>query len=122
MGILILEEDPMIRELFFQVLSGKGYRVVTAEELPSGLEKLRARTFDLVIVGSGSDELQGVDLVRRVRKMDPETRLALVVGEGEENSSGLLGTDRVDLHIRKPIDMTWVVNRIAEFPAKARRK
>jgi len=80
--ILILKEDHMIRELFFQVLSSQGYGVLTAEDVPAGLERLKTRTFDLVIIGDGSGDLQGVNLARRIRRIAPATRIALVAGQG----------------------------------------
>ncbi|MEW6669293.1 MAG: ATP-binding protein [Thermodesulfobacteriota bacterium] len=120
--ILILEEDHLIRGLFSQVLSGEGYRVLPADDIPSGLERLKAGAFDLAIVGSGSGDLQGVNLVRRIRRIAPETRLALISGQGGEEFAGLLPKERVDLLIQKPIDMTWVVNRIAESLTRGARK
>ena len=120
--ILVMEEDHMIRELLFQVLFSKGYRVLTAEDVPGGLERLKAGAFDLAILGSAPGDPQGLKLVRRMRRMAPATRLALIAGQGEEDFSGLLAKDRVDLLIRKPIDMTWVVNRIAEVLSRGAPK
>jgi len=120
--ILILKENHLIRELFFQVLSSQGYGVLTAEDVPAGLERLKTGTFDLVIIGDGSGDLQGVNLARRIRRIAPATRIALVAGQGGGDFYGLLPTDRVDLLIHKPIDMTWVVNRIAEFLTESAQK
>ncbi len=113
MWIMIMEEDHLIRELFFQVLSSKGYKVETAETSPECFEKLKNKSFDLVIAGILSGDTQA--LVRRIRKAAPQTCLALVGEVGDGNRSGRVPRGSVDLLIGKPIDMGWTLNRISEI-------
>lgn len=112
--ILVLEEDHLVRELLFQVLCSKGYRVMTAEDVPKGVEQIKGGAFDLAILGGASGDLRGLKLVRRMRRIAPATRLALIAEQAEKDSSSLPAKERGDLLIPKPIDMTWLVDRIAE--------
>jgi PAS domain S-box-containing protein len=113
MWILIVEEDYLIRELFFQVLSNKGYNVETAEALPECLERFKVRPFDLVIAGTVTGDSQA--LVRKIRKAAPQVCLALIGELVNEDASGALPDGSVDLVIGKPIDMNLTLNRISEL-------
>lgn len=109
--ILVIEEDHMIRDLLFQVLSSKGYRVDAAETFSEGFEKLKGKGFDMVIAGTVTGD--GQALISKIRKAAPRVRLALIGGLGDL-SAGVCG-GAVDLVIGKPIDMSWALSRISEL-------
>lgn len=111
--ILILEEDSLIRDLFFQVLSCKGYKVETAELFSEAFERLKSRPFDLVIAGTVTGNPRG--LVRRIRKSAPRAFLAMIGGLGNGDAPGRFPPGSVDLVIGKPIDMNWTLSRISEL-------
>jgi len=110
--ILIMEEDHMIRELLFHVLSGKGYRVDAAETFSEGFERLKGTLFDMIIAGAVSGD--GRTLIRRIRKAAPRVRLAVIGLPADFDSDGG-SSESVDLVIGKPIDMSWALNRISEL-------
>jgi DNA-binding response OmpR family regulator len=103
----------LIRDLLFQVLSSKGYNVESAEAFSECLERLKSRTFDLVIAGTLTGDIQA--LIRRIRKAAPRTLLALIGELGNGDSSRRFPRASVDLVIGKPIDMGWTLNRISEI-------
>lgn len=111
--ILVIEEDHMIRDLLFQVLSGKGYRVDAAETFSEGFEKLKGKGFDMVIAGTVTGD--GQALISKIRKAAPRVRLALIGGLGDFNLSAGVSGGAVDLVIGKPIDMSWALSRISEL-------
>jgi signal transduction histidine kinase len=111
--IMIMEEDHMIRELLFQVLSSKGYHVDSAEAFSEGVEKLKGKVFDMVIAGTVTGDDQA--MIRRIRKAAPRACLALIGDPGNGNLPGGASNGPVDLVIPKPIDMSWVLIRISEL-------
>lgn len=110
--ILILEEDPLVRELLSQVVSSKGYMVEVAETMPEGFEKLRGKTFDMVIAGTVTGDIRKI--IQRIRRMEPRACLALILEQGKNADGAEAERNRVDLVIGRPIDMTAALNRISE--------
>ncbi|MBN1102472.1 MAG: PAS domain S-box protein [Deltaproteobacteria bacterium] len=113
--ILIIEEEPMLRELLFQVLSKKGYRVVEAEGVPEGLDRLKAKGFEMVITGTATGNLRGMKLVRRIRRMSPHTPLAVIADQGSGEPARTVHPYSVDLVIRKPVDMARMLDQVSKI-------
>ncbi|MGD2124884.1 MAG: response regulator [Desulfobacteraceae bacterium] len=112
--ILIIEDDDVIREILSQLLGSKGYKVATAVSALEGLNQLKRRTFDMVIVGSVTPEVNGQALARKIKKSNKALPLALIMErEGIEKIESAK-KQVADLIISKPIDMNQVVNRISE--------
>jgi len=112
--ILLIEDDNMIMEILSQLLESKGCRVVTAASGGEGLNHLRKRAFDLVIVGSGTPDMKGETLARKIRTRNNALPLALIAGRGVRKRTHARAPV-ADLLINKPIDMNQVVNQISEL-------
>lgn len=113
--VLVIEEEHMLREILSHVLSSRGYRVTSAEGVSEGLDRLKAKGFHLVIVGSVSDRLQGVKLFRRIRRVDSRAALAVIQPQGDGSLSEELKGAMVDLVLHKPIDMSRALEQISEI-------
>ncbi len=65
--ILVVDDDPDLRELATFALKGAGYRVVTAEDGPSGIAAYHAHQPDLVVLDIGLGAMDGLEVFRRLR-------------------------------------------------------
>ncbi|MBS0242332.1 MAG: PAS domain S-box protein [Proteobacteria bacterium] len=80
--VLLIEDNPGVREVTFQRLVALGYRILQAENGPAALALLEAGhkpdlVFSDVIMNGG---LSGFDVAREVRSRWPEARLLLTSG------------------------------------------
>ncbi len=66
--LLVVEDDPSLREVIRLGLEGEGYRVVTAEDGPSALVAFAAHQPDLVLLDIMLPGLDGFEVCRRLRK------------------------------------------------------
>lgn len=80
--ILIIDDEPVIRDLLFDVLSGKGYRVDTAEDGASGLKKARAKHYAVVFTDIRMPGMNGVEVYRRLKHISPDSRVIVMTGYG----------------------------------------
>jgi DNA-binding NtrC family response regulator len=116
-SILLAEEDGMIRDLLYKMLDHKGYRVSTVSTGLDALQHLEKKTFDVVIVGSGTPDMKVQNLIREIKKKKAGLSVAWITGgEGAERKSKEKGP-AVDLVIRKPIDMTSTLEKLSELLA-----
>ena len=68
--ILVVEDDPDLRELFGELLRGQGYRVASAVDFPEGAALLRASRPTLLIADVRLPKGDGRDLGKLARAMD----------------------------------------------------
>ena len=72
--ILIVEDEPQIRHFLRTTLTAEGYRVIEAENGQRGVIEAATHKPDLVMVDLGLPDLDGVEVVKRIRAM-PSTAL-----------------------------------------------
>ena len=65
--ILVVEDDPTLRETLVEALEGEGYRAVAAADGREALVRFRADRPDLVLLDLMLPELSGIDVCRIIR-------------------------------------------------------
>lgn len=84
--ILIVDDDPPLRELLTDMVEGLGYKAVAVADGTAALAAIAADAPDLVLSDVSMPGLNGFELCRRM-KADPKNRLipmVLITGIGDE--------------------------------------
>jgi CheY-like chemotaxis protein len=82
--VLVVEDEPVIRDLIVEVLGDLGYRVLEAADGPSGLKVLQSRKrIDLVVTDVGLPGLNGRQLADHARERRPELKVLFITGYAE---------------------------------------
>jgi signal transduction histidine kinase/ActR/RegA family two-component response regulator len=84
--ILIAEDDPDIRQLLQDRLGGMGYRVQSAADGVSALEAVRDETFQGMILDMGISSMEGLEVLREIRKLDRELPIVIITALGAKES------------------------------------
>jgi len=85
--ILVVDDEPTIRDMFHEVLSMTGHRIDLAENGRSALEKIRSEDYDLVITDLKMPEFDGEDLYMTLREQRPDMVGRLMFSTGDVISS-----------------------------------
>lgn len=80
--ILVVDDEPAVRETLADMLGAMNHTVVIAESGQDALHKLGGDDFDLVFTDLAMPELDGWETAREIRKRWPEMRIVLVTGYG----------------------------------------
>lgn len=88
--ILIVDDAPDIRAFIATVLTGAGHRVLQASDGAEGLRLLDANRIQLIITDLVMPEMDGIELLRRVRKLTRPIPVIAVSG-GSMHSPVYLG-------------------------------
>lgn len=110
--ILIVEDEVKIARILSIELSHEGYEVETAETGREGLEKAMNGTWDLILLDIMLPELNGIEVLRRIRATDGATPIILLTARSETPDivSGLdLGAND---YITKPFEVEELLARI----------
>jgi len=78
--ILIVDDDKAMRDSCCYTLTYDGYRVETAEDGDSGLQKIRGVKPDLVLVDLKMPEMSGMELLEKIRNIDPNIVSVVITG------------------------------------------
>jgi DNA-binding NtrC family response regulator len=80
--ILIIDDEPEIRESLETLLELENYAVVTAPDGKTGLHLLAGRAVDLVLLDLMLPDLSGIDVLERIREQDRETPVMVLTAFG----------------------------------------
>jgi DNA-binding response OmpR family regulator len=115
--ILIVEDEPMLREAFRMMLEDSGY---TVEEAGTGAEAraaVRAQAPDLILLDLGLPDVSGLDLARELSG-NPDTAgvaiLALTGRVGSEERKACLAAG-CKAYFAKPLSPKELLRRLPEF-------
>ena len=67
--ILAVDDSPSVRQMVKLTLSGAGYDIVEAGDGAEGLSKARATTLDMVVTDLNMPVMNGIGLIRELRKL-----------------------------------------------------
>ena len=81
-SILIIDDDQLVRESLFEVLSHQGYDVAMASDGSEGLAKLGEKDFDLALVDMRLPSAMGIDILKETKERFPEIDVVMMTGFG----------------------------------------
>lgn len=115
--ILIVEDEPNVRNFVKVYLEFEGYEVVEAKNGREGLERVKADGPDLVVTDIMMPEMDGVTFYKTLRQDEKTKSLPVIVltvkDEFEDiKYAYLIG---VDEYITKPFDPQQLVRKIKEI-------
>jgi PAS domain S-box-containing protein len=112
--VLVVEDEPLIRDIESEYLTCDGYSVETAANGRTGLEKFRAGRFDLVLSDLAMPEMNGDQLATAIREIAPDTPIIMVTGFGDAlEANGVKPTNR-DKFLAKPFTHEDLRQAVAE--------
>jgi DNA-binding NtrC family response regulator len=78
--VLVIDDDPALRDVMTVILESIGHRVVTAANGSRGLEAFRREKPELVITDILMPEKDGIESLREIRRMAPEMPVIAMSG------------------------------------------
>lgn len=108
---LIIDDEVQIRRLLRAVLERGGYDVEEAGFGKAGVSEVALRNPDVVILDLGLPDMDGCDVLRRIREWSRVPVLVASVREGAEDKVGALDAGADD-YMTKPFDTTELLARL----------
>ena len=102
--ILVVDDDPSIRETFEIHLARKGYEVRSAEDGEKALNQMDDFDPSLVITDVRMPEMDGLELLRRIRDGSGADVIVITAYESMESAVGAMKAGAYD-YLVKPLDL-----------------
>jgi two-component system, cell cycle sensor histidine kinase and response regulator CckA len=110
--LLVVDDDPMVRNLETQVLRLYGYEVLEAESAAKALQLAGVTApIHLLITDLMMPEIDGMELTRRFRAVHPETPVLMVSGSLPLVQHRADDLDRFDF-LAKPFQFTELLHKV----------
>jgi len=103
--ILIVEDDPILRRFIGDVLRRKGCDVTSAEHGLAALEEMKHKTFHLVISDLKMQEMDGLELLTKIKKMNPATDVIIITAYGSVSTAVQAMKEGAFDYITKPVEL-----------------
>jgi DNA-binding NtrC family response regulator len=85
--ILVIDDDPSLRNMLNIVLKNEGYRVTSLESAIVALRRLKKESFDLIISDIKMPDVSGIDLLRKVKSINSEIPVIMITGFASTNDA-----------------------------------
>jgi two-component system, NtrC family, sensor kinase len=126
--ILVVEDEESVRLLLKVSLTYKGYEVLLAEDGETGVQVFEKHRPPIVITDIKMPGMDGIEVLKKIRAIDRDTRVIVVTGHGEmESAIEALQLEASDF-INKPItdgaltvalkraeEVLWMKEKLKEY-------
>jgi DNA-binding response OmpR family regulator len=118
--VLVVDDEPMVREVLSRYLERDGFEVETAADGEAALSAFEARAPDLVLLDLMLPRIDGFEVFRRMRDARPASPVIMLTARGDV-------TDRIvgleigaDDYVAKPFSAKEVVARVRTVLRRSR--
>src|SRR5207253_7940562 len=109
--VVVVEDEPQIRRFLRATLQGQGYRLFEAATGADGLVEAASRQPDVVIIDLGLPDIDGLEVIRRLREWSSVPVIVLSARGGERDKVTALDAGADD-YIEKPFGTDELLARI----------
>ncbi|MBC8162620.1 MAG: response regulator [Roseiflexaceae bacterium] len=113
--VLIVEDDPATRRLYKFLLSNGGYAVTEADDGVVALEKLAQHPYELVITDMNMPRMDGMELIRVIRRDYPNTYVIMVTAFGTPDTEKQALRIGANDYLAKPFEFDELERRVQLF-------
>lgn len=113
-SILVVDDEPALRNMLGNILTREGYQVHTVEDGQQALEFLKEQPVSIMISDMRMAPMDGAELVSRVKKEYPDVGVIVMTAFGDSytvRDALLLGADEYITKPFKNYEISLVVER-----------
>ena len=103
--ILIVDDEKVQLEILEGFLMKQGYEATAAEDGQKALEKFKNGSFDLVLTDYRMPGMDGIQLLREVRRLQPEAVVVIMTAYGTVGTAVAAMKEGAYDYLTKPIDL-----------------
>ena len=116
--IMIVDDEPSVRESFKMILKIKDYEVETFPDGPTAIASLQKDKFDMAFVDYKLPGMDGLEVLKKIKEIDSNMEVCIVTAYATETSHANAITLGALEYLRKP----FLMEEIYEFVELGLRK
>ncbi|MBN1959379.1 MAG: response regulator [Deltaproteobacteria bacterium] len=119
--VLVIDDEGTIASLIEYVLTNHGYKVTVALDGETGLKHFQKNQFPIVITDKNLPGIDGVAVMREIKRVHPETDVILITGYGSKESAIAALNIGATAYIEKPFNDIHDIRRKVDEVAAAQK-
>lgn len=84
--ILLVDDEEKVREMLSSLLNSRGYLVKNVADGEEALKSLNSSDFDIIITDLRMPQMDGAELIKKVRDLKPNIGIIVLTGYGDIES------------------------------------
>jgi len=116
--ILVVDDEPAIRQILSNVIEREGYQVSVAENAGTALHMLALNEFDVVFSDVRMPDFTGIELLKRARQQGIESQFVIMTAFASVNTAIEAMRNGAFDYLTKPLrneDVIHRLNQISDF-------
>lgn len=117
MRLLVVDDEPIVGKRLKQVFDKIGFEIETYTDSATALAAVAEKSFDIVVTDLKMEGIDGIEVLKRVRAMNPETRVIIITGYASADTAELAQEHGVFAFLAKPFrldELKQVIYRAME--------
>jgi two-component system, OmpR family, KDP operon response regulator KdpE len=110
--VLVIDDEPAIRRLLRTSLGANGFHVIEAGSAEDGLAEIAARKPEIVLLDLGLPDMDGLNVIHRMRRASDNTPIIVLSSRGEERAKVAALEAGADDYVTKPFGIAELIARI----------
>jgi DNA-binding NtrC family response regulator len=103
-GILIVDDEPSVRDSLYQWFKADGYRVDTAADANSALKNLQENPWDIILLDIKMPGMDGIELQNRIKQIDKNIVTIIITAYASVDTAIQALKDGAFDYVTKPVD------------------
>ena len=121
MKVLVVEDEVKVSNFIMRGLEEEGYTVEAAEDGKKGLELIRSKAYDIVLLDLMIPELDGLEVLKEMRRDEIETPVLIITAKSTKEDV-IKGLDTgSDDYLTKPFSFDELLARIRALLRRSRK-
>jgi len=113
-GILVVDDDLVVRDALSKWLSREGYRVQSAAGASQALEALQRNQYGLALIDIQMPGMSGIELQGLLRELCPHLAVIILTGYPSEPTAAQALSLGASAYLTKPVDLDELSSLVAE--------
>lgn len=113
--ILIVDDDPDIRQFLLDRLRSSGYEVEIAKDGREALSAVERSNFDGIVLDISIPEVDGLEVLRRIREHNRTVPVVMVTASGSKERADQAINLGAQAYLLKPFDATHLRELVDRF-------
>jgi two-component system, chemotaxis family, chemotaxis protein CheY len=118
--ILVVDDSALARRNLRQILEPEGYEIVEAEDGLAALERYFLEKPDVVMLDLVMKGMYGLEVLKKLRELDPEARVLVVSADVQSSSHELVEQAGARGFVNKPFDKAEILGALLAAVAEVR--
>ena len=118
--VLVVDDSALARRSLRKILEPAGYVVVEADDGLVALERYSLERPDIVLLDLVMKGMYGLDVLRKLRELDPEARVLVVSADVQVSSRELVEQAGAKGFVNKPFDREQILGALEAAGSRVR--